>query len=192
MDEFLGRGAGPQVDGRRQRFAYGVLTSTFVILWGWNIILIITGVTSSAKQTATLSPQSSEQEIISAVLIAAPLMLIGISLLRRPVPMALILAALTGGVLAALASFSYAYWQIGTMANFNIQLTHFDSWYIALGMFTANGTGNIVATSSAPGRSRTTMIFDMAIVVFVAGILVARFSEGSSLPPKNRVASSPY
>jgi hypothetical protein len=174
--------------GRQKRLAILIMTASLVSLWLWIILIIITSVTSSAKQTPALSAPVANLSILTAVLIAAPLIMLGISLLRRPVPIGPILATLTGGVLAILASFSYVYWQIGTTANFNIQLTHFDSWYIALGTFTANGTGNIVATSERAREIQTLqMIFDMAIVVFVAGILVARFSEG--LHSRRRTAS---
>ena len=176
------------MDGRQQRLAKVIITLSFAILWLWIILIIIISATSSAKQTATLSTQFADLAILTAVLVAAPLVMVGISLLRRPVPTSLILVVLTAGVLGILASFSYVYWQIGTTANFNIQLTHFDGWYIALGMFTANGTGNIVATSERAREIQTLqMIFDMAIVVFLAGILVARFSEG--LPSRRRTAS---
>ncbi len=176
------------MDGRRQRLANFIVTFSFAILWLWIILIIYISATSSAKQTATLSTQSEDLAVLNALLVAAPLVMVGISLLRRPIPTGLILIVLTTGVLGILASFSYVYWQIGTTANFNIQLTHFDGWYIALGMFTASGTGNIIATSERAREIQTLqMIFDMAIVVFVAGILVARFSEG--LPSRRRTAS---
>ena len=57
-------------------------------------------------------------------------------------------------------------------------------------MFTASGTGNIVATSERAREIQTLqMIFDMAIVVFLAGILVSRISEGLHSRRKTEVTA---
>lgn len=42
----------------------------------------------------------------------------------------------------ALQAFSYLYWEWETTQNFNILLTHFDSFYFALGTLTTAGTGH--------------------------------------------------
>jgi hypothetical protein len=164
------------MDDRSQGFAKVIVILYIVVLVPWTVYFSVTGI--SGKQTSTFPSQSLEVLIAFVLMLAAPLILVGIWLLRSTVSLGLILAALTSGVIAALVSFSAAYWAIGTTANFNIKLTHFDGWYIALGMFTAAGTGNIVAISDRAREIQTLqMVFDMTIIVFVAGILVARFSE---------------
>ena len=39
--------------------------------------------------------------------------------------------------------FSYIYWTYGTTKNFSVNLTHFDSFYFALGTLTTVGSGTI-------------------------------------------------
>lgn len=176
------------MDDRRHRLAIVVMIFSSATLVLWNIVVIAT---ISTKQTSTFPPQYSKIAILTALLVAVPLVLLGILMLRSTLPIGIIVAVLAGGILSALASFSSAYWQIGTTANFNIQLTHFDSWYIVLGMFTAAGTGNIAAISERAREIQTLqMIFDMTMVVFVAGILVARFSEG--LHSRRRTGASAH
>lgn len=168
------------------RLAKVIVILNFVIICLWIIVVAVFGL--SEKQTSTFSSPGLLVEF--ALVIAAPLVLAGILLLRSTVSIGLILAVLASGVIAALVSFSSAYWQIGTTANFNVQLTHFDSWYFALGMFTTAGTGNIVAISDRAREIQTLqMFFDMTIVVFVAGILVSRFSEGLHSRRRNGAAA---
>ena len=172
------------MDDRPRRLAKAFVILDFVIICLWIIAIAIFG--TSGKQTSTFSAQSPALLILFALLIAAPLVLVGILLLRSPASTGIIVAALTSGVIATLVSFSSTYWQIGTTANFNIRLTHFDSWYFALGMFTTAGTGNIVAISDHAREIQTLqMIFDMIIVVFVAGILVSRFSDDLKFRRRN-------
>jgi len=175
------------MDDRSQRLAKAIVILSLTVLGLWIVILSITGL--AGEQTSTFS--SPQLLIVYALVIAAPLVLVGILLLRSTLSIGLIVAVLASGVITALVSFSSAYWQIGTMANFNIQLTRFDSWYFALGMFTTAGTGNIVAISDRAREIQTLqMFFDMTIVVFVAGILVSRFSEG--LPSRRRKGASAH
>jgi hypothetical protein len=51
-----------------------------------------------------------------------------------------------------LPHFSYIYWSYGSLANFNVQLSHLDSFYFALGTLATAGTGNISAINETAAK----------------------------------------
>lgn len=93
---------------------------------------------------------------------------------------AVIAIVFTNTALVLLFEFSAFYWSSGTRVNFNIQLSHLDAIYFALGTLSTAGTGNIFATSElARGVQALQMVFDIVLLVFIAGLAVTRISEAS-------------
>jgi len=81
------------------------------------------------------------------------------------------------------------YWSIGTPANFNIRLTHFDAAYFAFGTLSGAGTGSIVTTSSASrGIQALQMIFDMIITLFLVGLVVGRVTDSFAASARDQAA----
>jgi hypothetical protein len=106
-------------------------------------------------------------------------------------------AVLLAYVLSLLLQFfSYAYWTYGTKQNFNISLSHLDSFYFALGTFTTAGTGTISATSeTSRGYQTMQMAFDLALVGFVVVVILARYvnllSDRSQITVPIKIATMP-
>jgi hypothetical protein len=102
---------------------------------------------------------------------------------------------LTGILLAYVLSlllqfFSYAYWTYGTKQNFNVSLSHLDSFYFALGTLTTAGTGSISATSeTARGYQALQMGLDIVLVGFVVVVILARYTTLLSKSTQPGVAS---
>jgi hypothetical protein len=93
----------------------------------------------------------------------------------RPVVTAVVLIYLFSLVLQL---FSFIYWSYGGTNNFNIALSHLDSFYVALGTLTTAGTGSISAVSeTARGIQTLQMGIDLAIVGFAVALVVARYSN---------------
>lgn len=90
-----------------------------------------------------------------------------------------------------LITFSWFYWEYGNRPNFTQPLTHLDSLYFALGTLTTAGTGDIAAKSeTAIGLQTAQMAVGLILTLFVAGVVVARFTPPTrstatpSQPPK--------
>jgi Ion channel len=91
----------------------------------------------------------------------------------RPVVTGLLLAYVLS---LLLQFFSYAYWAYGTKQNFNINLSHLDSFYFALGTLTTAGTGSISAISeTSRGYQTLQMALDLMLVGFVIVVILARY-----------------
>jgi hypothetical protein len=93
----------------------------------------------------------------------------------RPVITALFLTYVFSLILQL---FSYMYWSYGTIRNFNIDLSHLDSFYFVLGTLTTAGTGNISAISeTARGLQTLQMAFDFILIGFVVVLILTRYSN---------------
>jgi hypothetical protein len=91
----------------------------------------------------------------------------------RPVVTGLLLAYVFS---LLLQFFSYVYWTYGTTQNFNIELSHLDSFYFAVGTLTTAGTGNISAISdTSRGYQTVQMALGLALVGFVVVLIMARY-----------------
>ena len=117
-----------------------------------------------------------------------PLLLIGfsiyvlVSITRESGSLLLIFLTSIYVLFLLIGNFSLYYWNYGSTRNFSICLSHLDAVYFTLGTLSTAGTGTISATSElAIGLQSLQMLFDIAFLVFAAGMVVARFSE--SLPP---------
>jgi hypothetical protein len=74
--------------------------------------------------------------------------------------------------------FSYIYWSYGTTKNFSMNLSHLDSFYLALGTLTTAGTGAISATSETARGIQTLQIgLDLIFVGIVVSLVLARYSN---------------
>jgi hypothetical protein len=92
----------------------------------------------------------------------------------RPVVTGLLLAYVLS---LLLQFFSYVYWTYGTKQDFNIDLSHLDSFYFALGTLTTAGTGNISAISETSRGYQTLQVaLDLALVSFVVVVIMARYT----------------
>jgi len=83
-------------------------------------------------------------------------------------------------LLLVVINFSYLYWNYGSRANFNIDLSRLDAIYFALGTLSTAGTGNITAISeTARGLQSLQMALDLGLVLFAVGLVLGRFSSAS-------------
>ena len=74
--------------------------------------------------------------------------------------------------------FSYIYWSYGADGNFNVTLTHLDSFYVALGTFTTAGTGNIAPLSETTrGFQTLQMGIDFIFLGFVVVLVMTRYTN---------------
>jgi hypothetical protein len=74
--------------------------------------------------------------------------------------------------------FSYIYWSYGTQENFSRPLSHLDSVYFTIGTLTTAGTGSLNAISeTSRGLQTVQMTIDVVLMVFVVGLVVARFAS---------------
>ena len=72
-------------------------------------------------------------------------------LVQYRAPVWMLVSMLTLSVSSLILVFATLYWDIGTKANFSVELTRFDAVYFSVGTL-GGGTGSIVATG-VPSRS---------------------------------------
>ena len=98
----------------------------------------------------------------------------------RPALTALFLAYLFSLILQF---FSYIYWTYGTTKNFSTNLTHFDSFYFALGTLTTVGSGTITANSETVRQIQAVQIgLDLLLIGFAVTVILARYTNLLSRP----------
>jgi Ion channel len=98
----------------------------------------------------------------------------------RPALTALFLAYLFSLVLQL---FSYIYWTYGTTKNFSANLTHFDSFYFALGTLTTVGSGTITANSETARQIQAVQMgLDLLLIGFAVTVILARYTNLLSRP----------
>jgi Ion channel len=79
--------------------------------------------------------------------------------------------------------FSYIYWTYGTTKNFSVHLTHFDSFYFALGTLTTVGSGTITANSETARQIQAVQMgLDLLLIGFAVTITLARYTNLLSRP----------
>jgi O-antigen/teichoic acid export membrane protein len=146
--------------------------------FGWIVIgLLIQAAVWPLFITATERGHISAWAILSIVLaLAVNLVLIIVAV--RPSDLIGVRQIFASAVLVVIGTFSYYYWECGTTKEFNMNLTHFDAFYFAIGTL-GTGTGNISASNTA-GRVLQSgqMITDFILIVFIAGAIFARISNG--------------
>lgn len=82
--------------------------------------------------------------------------------------------------------FSVLYWSYGSTVNFTVSLSRLDAVYFMLGTLTTAGTGNISAISEASRYVQSLQMFlDLALMVFAAGLLIARFTTSRESRPSD-------
>jgi len=86
--------------------------------------------------------------------------------------------------LILIGGFSFLYWSYGSTINFTVSLGRLDAVYFTLGTLTTAGTGNISATSEASRYIQSLqMVLDLALMVFAASLLIARFASSRESRP---------
>jgi len=107
--------------------------------------------------------------------------------LQRPFKRALTAISLAYVFSLFLQLFSYMYWVNGTPREFSVSLTHLDSFYVALGIFTTAGTGNISPVGeTARGLQTLQMGLDFILIGFVVVLVMTRYTN---LLDRSRTAS---
>jgi Ion channel len=146
-----------------------------VHLWFWQFEL--TGRTA----TSTASPSYIFNGAIIQIFLGGIVPLIVSCFYRfRPVLTALFLAYLFSLILQL---FSYIYWTYGTTKNFSANLTHFDSFYFALGTLTTVGSGTITANSETARQIQgVQMGLDLLLIGFAVTVILARYTNLLSRP----------
>ena len=105
---------------------------------------------------------------------------------RSKVSLSRISVILLYTLLLLMIDFSFFYWSYGSTANFNLELTHLDAIYFAVGTLSTAGTGDISAVSeTARGIQTIQMMLDLGFVVLAVAMVVARFSAYSRKAPRN-------
>ncbi len=96
----------------------------------------------------------------------------------RGTPTWVTLIAAANVVLLLLATFVRMYWAYGAAKNWNITLSRWDAFYVAVGTLTTAGTGNISANSDFARRLLTLQMgLDFVILTFVVGIVIYNFTD---------------
>jgi hypothetical protein len=150
---------------------------------GWIVVgLAIQAAVWPLFITATERGHISAWAIFSIVL-ALTVNLVFLIFSVRPSDLIGVITIFVSAVLVLTGTFSYYYWECGTTKNFTINLTHFDAFYFAIGTLTT-GTGNISATSTISRVLQSLqMTTDFILIVFIAGIIIARLSSRWQGPP---------
>lgn len=122
---------------------------------------------------------------ISPIALALAVTVVFIIVAVRPSDLIGVLTIFVSSVLALTGTFSYFYWEYGTAKDFNINLTHFDAFYFAIGTL-STGTGSISAMSTTSRVLQSVqMTADFILVGLVAGMIIARItSKGKGIPAR--------
>jgi hypothetical protein len=114
-----------------------------------------------------------------------------VALSRRSFSVARLTLSLANVILLTIGAFATLYWQSGTKSNFTVALTHLDAVYFALGTLSTAGTGSVSATSqTARLIVSAQMALDLVLLLFAAGIVVARWQERLPLrDPQSRIGA---
>jgi hypothetical protein len=100
-----------------------------------------------------------------------------VKLVQWRAPAWLLIGALILCASSMIYSFSISYWDIGTKANFSVELTRFDAVYFAVGTL-SGGTGSIIATDVVSRSLQTFQtIFNLAFTLFAVGLVVTRMAD---------------
>lgn len=164
----------------RKRRPAGYLSATgYILLWPINLWFWQFSLTDRADRHPV--PHWYIWNAVYQIVLTGIVPLIVLCFRRfRPVITALFLAYMLSLVLQI---FSYMYWAYGTTRNFNIRLSHLDSFYFALGTMTTAGTGNISAISETSRRLQTLQMgLDLVLIGFVVALVLARYSALLSRP----------
>lgn len=123
---------------------------------------------------------------ILSIVVALAVNLVFLIFSVRPSDLVGVISIFVSAVLVVTGTFSYYYWEYGTTKDFTISLTHFDAFYFAIGTL-STGTGNISATSTISRVLQSAqMTTDFILIVFIAGIIIARVSSGWQGHPSKR------
>lgn len=77
-----------------------------------------------------------------------------------------------------IGDFSLTYWNYGLKPSFSANLSHLDAVYFAIGTLSTAGTGSLTALSEAArGIQTAQMTLDLCLLLFGAGIAIARLSD---------------
>lgn len=165
---------------RRHRAGRYLAVATYLVyfpihLWFWQFEL--TGRTT----TSTASPSYILNGLVGQIFLGGIVPLIVSCFYRfRPVLTAFFLAYLFSLILQL---FSYIYWTFGTTKNFSESLTHFDSFYFALGTLTTAGSGTITATSETARQIQAAQMgLDLLLIGFAVTVILARYTNLLSRP----------
>lgn len=165
---------------RRHRAGRYLAVATYVMywpihLWFWQFELI------GRTATSTASPSYIVNGAVGQIFLGGIVPLIFSCFYRfRPVLTALWLAYLFSLVLQL---FSYIYWTYGTTKNFSANLTHFDSFYFALGTLTTVGSGSITANSETARQIQAVQMgLDLLLIGFAVTVILARYTNLLSRP----------
>jgi len=167
------RPAGDQ--GRRSR----PLLITAPVLRSYNLFLAQYFIWESFLNSTKRQPDSLSSTAIrwSAVTVTILLIFVAIRLKLTNLELS---AYIANAFLVLIASFSYIYWSNGTLANFNMKLTHLDAIYFTLGTLSTAGTGNITAmTETVRGLQTLQMVLGLGLVLFAVGMAMNRLSSAS-------------
>lgn len=97
---------------------------------------------------------------------------------KRNLPKVMLICWTSSFFLTLTLLFARVYWDIGTAANFGVDLSKIDSIYFALGTLTTAGTGTIAPTSGlARGITSGQMIVDFVFIAAAVTIAISRWSE---------------
>lgn len=166
----------------RQRHRAGryLAVATYIMLWPihlwfWQFDLIGRTVTSTASPTYIING------VVFQIFLSGIVPLVMSCFYRfRPVLTAFFLAYLFSLILQL---FSYIYWTYGTTKNFSTDLTHFDSFYFALGTLTTVGSGTITATSETVRQIQAVQMgLDLLLIGFAVTVILARYTNLLSRP----------
>jgi Ion channel len=164
---------------RRYRAGRYLAAATYVMFWpihGWFWQFELTGRTA----TSTASPSYIFNGAVIQIFGGIVILIISCFYRFRPVLTALFLAYLFSLILQL---FSYVYWTYGTTRNFSANLTHFDSFYFALGTLTTVGSGTITANSETVRQIQAVQMgLDLLLIGFAVTVILARYTSLLSRP----------
>jgi len=165
---------------RRGRPARYLAVTAYVLLfpvhlWFWQFEL--TGRTPNGTISGYYIWENS---VIQILLLGIVPLVVSCFYQFRPVLTAFFLVYLFSLVLQL---FSYIYWAAGTTKNFNTSLTHFDSFYFALGTLTTAGSGTISVTSETARHIQALqMTLDLLLIGFAVALILSRYTTLFSKP----------
>jgi hypothetical protein len=160
---------------RRYRAGRYLAAATYIMylpihLWFWQFELTGRTITSTASPSYIFSGA-----VIQIFLLGIVPLIISCFYRFRPVLTALFLAYLFSLILQL---FSYIYWTYGTTKNFSANLTHFDSFYFALGTLTTVGSGTITANSETVRQVQAVQMgLDLLLIGFAVTVILARYTN---------------
>lgn len=162
---------------RRHRAGKYLAAATYVMFWPihlWFWQFELTGRTAA-------SPSYIVNGAVGQIFLGGIVPLIISCFYRfRPALTALWLAYLFSLILQL---FSYIYWTYGTTKNFSVNLTHFDSFYFALGTLTTVGSGTITANSETARQIQAVQMgLDLLLIGFAVTVILARYTNLLSRP----------